>query len=84
MEDILSVVRASLVSPPPTTTIPVTEQETNADAGAAQIFLEEEQKWDDDDEVGGEVEELVYPHEVLFDDTGEGVGVEGDLDMEDE
>ena len=73
MEDILSVVRASLVTPAPTTTMPTTEE----DADAPQIFLEEEQKWD---------EGLVYPHdpEYLFDDMGEGVGVEGDLDMEDE
>ena len=84
MEDILSVVRASLVTPAPTT-IPTTEEDADA-GGAPQIFLEEEQKWDDDEGGGGGVEELVYPHdsEYLFDDTGEGVGVEGDLDMEDE
>jgi hypothetical protein len=85
MEDILSVVRASLVSPPSTITIPATEEVHEGAGGTPQIFLEEEQKWDDNDEgSGGGPQELVYPHEDLFDDMGEGVGVEGDLDMEEE
>ena len=80
MEDILSVVRASLepssshLNPPEISTTSVPAQ------GDQQVFVQEEQSWDNVDDV----EQVFDPSEVLFDDTGEGVGVEGDLDMEDD
>jgi len=82
MDDILTVVRASLNEAPAPDVIPVpSDSEPDNLAGAQQqLFLEEEQSWDDHDNV----EQVFDPNEALFDDTGEGAGVEGDLDMEDD
>jgi hypothetical protein len=70
MEPILSLVRASLRDPQPTETpaAPVTEP----------IHVEEDRDgiW--------ETEEDVLVDETMFDDTGEGAGVEGDLDKEED
>ena len=80
MDDILSVVRDSLAcSRPIADPIPDPKPEPQP----VQIFVEEEQRWDDDDEVG-DVGQALDPNEILFDDTGEGAGVEGDLDVEDD
>jgi hypothetical protein len=76
MDDILSVVRASLANPPPPTGAAAA---TATSKSPTQIVVEEEQSWDDND-----IENMFDPSEVLFDDTGEGAGVEGDLDMEDD
>jgi len=82
MDDILTVVRASLNEAPAPDVIPVpSDSELDNPAGVQQkLFLEEEQSWDDHDNV----EQVFDSNEVLFDDTGEGAGVEGDLDMEDD
>lgn len=80
MDDILSVIRDSLAHSPPTTD-PILD--LKPEPQPVQIFVEEEQRWDDDDEVG-DVEQALDPNEILFDDTGEGAGVEGDLDVEDD
>jgi hypothetical protein len=85
MGDILSVVQASLATPPPpptTTDMPESEPES-----VVQIFVEEEQNWDDDKDdhvVVDDVEQVLDPNDVVFDDMGEGAGVEGDLDMDDD
>lgn len=81
MDDILTVVRESLNAPP-------TAVSSTSDANPElvypldepQIYTEEEQEqvqsWN--------VEQMFDPNEMLFDDTGEGAGVEGDLDMEED
>ena len=69
MEDILQVVRTSLESAP---VIPIP---TPLNSHAAEILVEPEQDvWN----IGEDTNEMV------FDDTGEGAGVEGDLDMEED
>jgi len=81
MEDILSAVRASL-NPSSSHLDPTEISTTSGPAqGERRVFVEEEKTWDN---VNDDVEQVFDPSEVLFDDTGEGVGVEGDLDMEDD
>ena len=79
MDDILSVVRASLATHP---TIGDVATVTSEPKPSTQIFIEEEQSWDDHD--NKEMGHVFDQNEVLFDDTGEGAGVEGDLDMEED
>ena len=84
MDDMLETVRSSL----PTTAGPFTngvyENNTGIGAGTAtaeeivytqdmemQEYVEEDGHWEYD------------ANEIMFDDTGEGAGVEGDLDVED-
>lgn len=69
MEDILQVVRTSLESAP---VVPIAGPSSSR---TAQVLAEPEQDvWD----VGEDASEM------MFDDTGEGAGVEGDLDMEED
>jgi len=78
MDDILTVVKASLNAPPPTAALPAPGSELVYPLEGPQVYTEEEQvqSWD--------MEQMFDPSEVLFDDTGEGAGVEGDLDMEED
>lgn len=79
MDDIISAVRNSLDAHVPQTTLsdnhPSVTQQLDNPAGA-QIFMEEDQTWDS--------EQVYDANEITFDDTGEGAGVEGDLDMDDD
>jgi hypothetical protein len=82
MEDILTVVRASLQASPPTpqTTNPNSMPPSSSALDIPQqqeVFMESEQPW-------GEEEHMYDANEVFFDDMGEGAGVEGDLDVEDD
>lgn len=78
MEEVLEIVQASL-TPSATPAEAVEHQTPTSDsAGAAlaypssdPLFFAEEQ-WDND------------AADMMFDDHGEGAGVEGDLDMEDD
>jgi len=85
MDDILTVVQASLDESRTTTVpnvirVPSDSEPDNPAGEQQQIFIEEEQSWDDHNNV----EQVFDPNEILFDDTGEGAGVEGDLDMDDD
>ena len=79
MEEVLEIVQASL-TPSATPAEAVGLQTPTSDsAGAAlaypssdPLFFAEEEQWDND------------AADVMFDDHGEGAGVEGDLDMEDD
>ncbi|KAJ7596597.1 RNA polymerase Rpb4-domain-containing protein [Mycena floridula] len=67
MEDILGLVKASLIS----------KTVSDDPAGGTMEFSEQtvaQKSWDPEDGID----------EMEFDDTGEGAGVEGDLDMEDD
>jgi len=77
MDDILTVVRKSFKAPP-TVAGSIPDPELLYSSDETQIYAEEEQiqSWD--------VEQMFDPNEMLFDDTGEGAGVEGDLDMEED
>jgi hypothetical protein len=70
MEDVLEVVRGTLTD---YTSLegrdPITEAGNMDDEDA---YGEPEERWDND------------ANDMVFDDTGEGAGVEGDLDMEDD
>lgn len=75
MDQILSVVSKSLQGshsgtngPPPAHTREIVLSESIM-AEHVEVYAEEEERWEHDD--------------IEFDDFGEGVGVEGDLDMED-
>ncbi|KAF7967760.1 hypothetical protein HWV62_33209 [Athelia sp. TMB] len=71
MDDILNIVRASVAKPP------ATNPSRSRTVVAEHVFAEEEQQdgeWVADADGEGE----------FFDDTGEGAGVEGDLDMEED
>lgn len=77
MEEILTYVQSGLssVPPPPTT-------DNSSDLHPTALVLDEPSALDGS---------LVYPEDVhahyeefVFDDVGEGAGVEGDLDMEDD
>jgi len=71
MEEILSHVRSSLtLSPAPITAIRV-EQIEGFDPHAPTDYVDMD-------------EDAYVQEEIMFDDTGEGVGVEGDLDMDDD
>lgn len=77
IDDILSTVRASLVDPASNTegVVPATEyavQEQMTYAEEDVVYTEGAEGWEQDTD------------EVLFDDTGEGMGVEGDLDVEED
>ncbi|EGN98183.1 hypothetical protein SERLA73DRAFT_74412 [Serpula lacrymans var. lacrymans S7.3] len=75
MDDILSAVRRSLNAPYASPGLSYSERSHPPAAGEAEVYREEEQGWG---------EEVYDANEVIFDDTGEGAGVEGDLDMDDE
>ncbi|KAF7974751.1 hypothetical protein HWV62_11335 [Athelia sp. TMB] len=71
MDDIIDIVRASVAAPPAANPL------RSRTVVAEQVFAEEEQQdgeWVADADGEGE----------FFDDTGEGAGVEGDLDMEED
>lgn len=76
MEDILSVVANSLHDKTPhptqeTTTVP--EHKSTSSQIAVEVYEEVEQEtWEYD------------TNQMEFDDTGEGAGVEGDLDVDDD
>jgi hypothetical protein len=80
MDEILTHVRSSLKSPAPATNVV-----PNANATDAAIVYVEEQ-WDTyvDVDADGDVDADTVANEIVFDDTGEGAGVEGDLDMDDD
>jgi hypothetical protein len=83
MEDILTIVRASLdkdASAPAPDPSEHHNQLPRVTGAQQQIFTDEEQTWGDHDDG----QHMFDPNEVLFDDTGEGAGVEGDLDMEED
>jgi len=74
MEDVLTVVRSSLKGPTPTDT----ETQGAGGGGGQAVFYSEEQvyqeemRWEND------------ANDLEFDDVGEGAGVEGDLDVDDD
>lgn len=76
IDDILSTVRASLSKSAPNTGGP----------GNARYVGEEQTVYVDEDLNYAEAAEGWGPdaNDILFDDTGEGMGVEGDLDVEDD
>jgi hypothetical protein len=71
MDDILSDVKLSLTSSPaPITTNGIHQTENFGSHGPSIYF---------------DLDEESYVHdEIVFDDMGEGAGVEGDLDMDDD
>ena len=73
MDEILSTVRSSLVKP---TVAPNASQdmviEPEQETPGAEVYVEDAEGWEYD------------ANEIVFDDTGEGMGVEGDLDVDDE
>ena len=79
MDDILSAVKSSLSETHPT--VNGTSEGGNADQtlkAESTVYTEYE------DEFTQDAEQWDYDaNEVVFDDTGEGAGVEGELDMED-
>jgi len=74
MEDILNVVRASVAS----AEVPAPSAPVSHTFVPQEVFAEEEQH-EDNWEAGAE-----DGNGEFFDDTGEGAGVEGDLDMEED
>jgi hypothetical protein len=69
MGEVLEVIQGSLTSAPQTSTGP-----SSAVAGDEDVVYAPEddgERWDNDEE-------------QVFDDVGEGAGIEGDLDMEDD
>jgi hypothetical protein len=68
MEPVLAHVRASLRQPPPVEVAPATYHEPEQEQDGA---------WDAEGA-------MAVDRDVVFDDTGEGVGVEGDLDREED
>jgi hypothetical protein len=73
MEDILSDVKSSLASSPPITTNGIQQTESFGSHGPM------------DPGIYFDMDEESYVHdEIVFDDMGEGAGVEGDLDMDDD
>ncbi|KAJ2965752.1 hypothetical protein NUW54_g14013 [Trametes sanguinea] len=77
MEDILNAVKSSLKEPPPTmngtTEGQTTEETMQVETTTYTEYTEEyTEQWDYD------------ANEVVFDDTGEGAGIEGDLDVDDD
>lgn len=71
MEDILEVVRASCADK---SAIDLPTVPTSVFVAEQMHVEEQEEPWDAQADENGE----------FFDDTGEGAGVEGDLDMEDD
>ncbi|KAJ3481710.1 hypothetical protein NLI96_g7479 [Meripilus lineatus] len=74
MDDILSTVRSSLNEP---STQPLVQE---PQAVGVEEDIVPEPEFDTEDAEGWEYD----ANEVLFDDTGEGAGVEGDLDVDDD
>jgi hypothetical protein len=74
MEDILSYVKASLVAPP---TPP-------SDSGQEVIIEQVPEQEGGILDADGDTDDAAVVDEMVFDDTGEGAGVEGDLDMEED
>ncbi|OBZ71245.1 DNA-directed RNA polymerase III subunit RPC9 [Grifola frondosa] len=73
MDNILSAVRSSLSEPVPVASSDNEPMQAEiVYAETTEIYVEESSNWEQD------------TNEVVFDDTGEGAGVEGDLDMEDD
>jgi hypothetical protein len=72
MDDILSCVKTSLVDPP-----------TDS---VQEVIIEQiqEQNVEGLSDADGETDDAAVVDEMVFDDTGEGAGVEGDLDMEED
>lgn len=79
MEDILSDVKSSLALPPaPITRNGIHPTEQTADVGShrpmdSSAYLDMEME-----------DESYVQEEIVFDDMGEGAGIEGDLDMDDD
>lgn len=74
IDDILSTVRSSLTNAPSTPEAPL----TNGGDHPPEQFVY-------DEAVYGEPEGWEHDaNDVVFDDTGEGAGIEGDLDMDDD
>jgi hypothetical protein len=69
MEDILSRVKSSLTAPTSSDMISLPHIISVEEPSHSQ---EPEEDWD----------EVAVMNDLIFDDTGEGVGVEGDLDVE--
>ncbi|KAG5652889.1 hypothetical protein H0H81_003252 [Sphagnurus paluster] len=73
MEEILTHVQKGLASAPPRASSPQTSsvtQPSDETSGIGSLVYPDDQE--------------VYHEEIVFDDVGEGVGIEGDLDMEDD
>ncbi|KNZ79840.1 DNA-directed RNA polymerase III subunit RPC9, partial [Termitomyces sp. J132] len=77
MEEILTFVESSLAAPAPPT-IAATELSSLAQHydESSNLLLEDSLNYPEPHEM--------YQEEIIFDDTGEGAGVEGDLDMEED
>ncbi|KAI0088607.1 HRDC-like protein [Irpex rosettiformis] len=73
IDDILSMVQASLHKP--SSSAPVVENNVQAQV----FYTEDDVHYEDDAENWGH-----DANEIVFDDHGEGAGIEGDLDVEDE
>ena len=80
MDDILTAVKSSLSESHPTV------NGTSEGGNAAQALQAESTVYTEyEEEYTQDAEQWEYDaNEVVFDDTGEGAGVEGDLDMEDD
>jgi hypothetical protein len=74
LDDILSTVRMSLSHPTATSTVPPVIKDF---IQTQAIYTEEDMNWDNDAQWEHDA------NDTVFDDTGEGVGIEGDLDIED-
>ncbi|KAF8895221.1 HRDC-like protein [Infundibulicybe gibba] len=74
MDEILAHVKASVGHPSKTTT---NGAPTTASAIGDIIIGEVDQQWEG-------LDPEFYEEDILFDDTGEGAGVEGDLDLDDD
>lgn len=76
MDELLAHVQSSLALPPAST--PVNGKASTSRALTNPI-ISEQRDWDYNDEYGDDA-----GTEIIFEDTGEGVGVEGDLDIDDD
>lgn len=72
IDEMLDMVRSSLSQPPNPETAAAHEPSDGAHGTEEDVYMDEAITWDE-----------YQVHDVEFDDTGEGAGVEGDLDVQD-
>ncbi len=74
MDEILSTVRSSLTESKPATANQSQDMQVDPEqeTPGAELYVEDAEGWEYDANV------------IVFDDTGEGAGVEGDLDVDDD
>ena len=74
MDDILTTVRSSLIDPLNSTSDAPhdVDMAVGAEAPEVEVYTEDAEGWEYD------------ANDIVFDDTGEGAGVEGDLDVDDD